>query len=226
MGLVPKGYHSVLDAGAREGYYSIQLAEYFDSVTALDLVKPTVHHDRVTCAQGDLTALAYPDQSFDVVVCTEVLEHIPAVEKAVSEIKRVAKHAIIIGVPYKQDIRICRATCVKCGKVSPPWGHVNTFDDKRLETLFEPFRIVKKVFTGVNAEQTNALATWLTDLGKNPYGIYGDDLFCLHCNSALHPAPSRSFIHKVCGAIGLRLMMMQSSMSTPHANWIHLLLER
>ena len=221
-----RGYHTVLDAGAREGYYSIHLTELFDSVTALDLIKPKVQHQRISCVAGDLTKLSYPDETFDVVLCSEVLEHIPAVEKAVAEIKRVARHAILIGVPYKQDIRIGRTTCVKCGKVNPPWGHVNTFDENRLEKMFQPFRIVKQVLTGVNAERTNALAAWLSDLGRNPYGIYGVDEPCVHCGFNLDNRPSRSFLHKVCGAAGFHLMKAQSALSKPHANWIHVLFER
>jgi SAM-dependent methyltransferase len=226
MRLVPKGYHSVLDAGARDGYYSLQLTQYFDSVIALDLTKPKVQHERVSCVAGDLTGLPYPDGSFDVVFCTEVLEHIPALEKAVGEIKRVAKHCIVIGVPYKQDIRIGRANCVKCGKISPPWGHVNVFDEHRLEKLFQPFRVTQQALTGLDPEKTNAVATWFSDLGRNPYGMYGAEQRCLHCGSSLDTLPPRAFIHKVSGAIGVRLMKAQSALSKPHANWIHVVFER
>jgi SAM-dependent methyltransferase len=230
MELVPQGYHTVLDAGARDGYYSIRLAELFDAVTALDLTKPNVQHNRVSCVAGDLTSLPYPDQSFDVVFCTEVLEHIPALEKAVSEIKRVAKHAILIGVPYMQDIRIGRVTCVKCGKISQPWGHVNVFDEGKLERLFQPFRAVKQYLVGTDPEgyphKTNAMATWLSDLGRNPYGIYGSDQRCLHCGATVDTKPDRSFFHKVCGAMGVRLMTAHSAFSKRHPTWIHMLFER
>jgi len=226
MQLVPRGYRTVLDAGARDGYYSAQLTEYFESVTALDLSKPEIHHERVFCVAGDLTKLSYPDESFDVVLCSEVLEHIPALEQAVSEIKRVAKHAIVIGVPYKQDIRVGRATCVKCGKVNPPWGHINVFDKDRIERLFRPFRVVRQVLTGIDSERTNTLATWFSDRGRNPYGIYGPEQRCLHCGSSLDSKPFRSFTHKVWGAVGVRLMNVQSALSKPHANWIHTIFER
>jgi SAM-dependent methyltransferase len=226
MRLVPKGYRTVLDAGTRDGYYSIRLTEYFESVTALDLTRPQIDCDRVTCVAGDLTRLSYPDKSFDFVFCSEVLEHIPNLEKAVSEIKRVARHAILIGVPYKQDIRVGRVTCARCGKVSPPWGHVNTFDENRLRTLFQPFRAVTQSLVGTDHERSSALATWLTDLGRNPYGIYGPEQRCLHCNSSLDIQPQRSFAHKVFSAAGVRLMKAHSAMMEPHANWIHMLFER
>jgi SAM-dependent methyltransferase len=226
MQLIPRGYHSVLDAGTREGFFSLRLAEFFDRVTALDLHKPDIQHERITCVQGDLTKLSFPDNSFDVVFCCEVLEHIPAVEQAVSEIKRVARHAILIGVPYKQDIRVARATCATCGKVSPPWGHVNVFDEQRLESLFRPFRVVKQSTAGTDYDRTSALAAWFTDLGKNPYGAYGPGQWCMHCQASLEFPPARSFVHKICGAIGVRLMKAHSALTSPHANWIHTVFER
>jgi SAM-dependent methyltransferase len=224
--LIPKGYATVLDAGCRDGFHSIRLVDYFKSVTALDLVKPSIDHERVTCVAGDLTNLAYPDRSFDVVLCSEVLEHIPALEQAVSELKRVARHAILIGVPYKQDLRICRTTCAKCGKVNPPWGHINTFDENRLATLFHPFRAAKQDLTGIDPDATNALAAWLMDLGGNPYGPYGQDEVCMHCGAHIEEAPSRSFFQKICSALSTRLMRIQTRLSKPHANWIHILFER
>lgn len=39
----------------------------------------------------DGTTIPYPDNSFDAVICTEVLEHTPDPEKLLSEIKRVLK---------------------------------------------------------------------------------------------------------------------------------------
>ena len=226
MSLVPRGYRTVLDAGCREGSYSLRLTEYFDSVTALDLRQPLLHHAKVTCVAGDLTRLTYPDRSFDVVFCTEVLEHIPALEQAVSEIKRVVRHAVVIGVPYKQDIRIGRTTCAACGRISPPWGHVNVFDEQRIVTLFRPFHLCAKLLTGVDSEKTNALAAWFTDKGRNPYGIYERGQQCLHCGESLEVRPSQSLLHRVSAGVGVRLMKTQSTLSSPHANWIHLVLER
>ena len=225
MSLVPRGYATVLDAGSREGYYSALLAGYFDSVTALDLVMPTVKRDRVVCVQGDITKLDFPDRSFDVVFCTEVLEHVPALDQACREIMRVAKHAIVIGVPYKQDTRIARTTCQQCGRIAPPWGHVNSFDEARLERLFHPWKLLKKSFAGENRERTNALATWLTDAGGNPYGVY-EDQTCMYCGSAFGLPKPPSFAQKVCAGTALRLTRLSTRFSPVHGNWIHVLFER
>src|ERR1700681_778186 len=100
MDIVPKNLSTVLDIGARDGHFSHLLTEHFESVTALDLTMPQFHFDRVLPVQGDATKLQFPDNYFDVVFCAEVLEHIPALDEACSEIARVARHAVVIGVPY------------------------------------------------------------------------------------------------------------------------------
>lgn len=223
MRLTPRGYTSVLDAGARDGYFSQLLTEFFRSVTSLDLKKPEVDHERVVCMQGDLTDLPFADKEFDVVFCTEVLEHIPALEKACSEIVRVARHKVVIGVPYRQDIRIGRTTCGHCREVNPPWGHVNSFDESKLETLFRPLRMVDTSYVGTDREGTNALACWLMDLGGNPWGVYDQLELCGHCGNKLAPLEHRSWARRLCSGCALVLNRIQSRLTKPHSSWIHAL---
>ena len=145
MALVPPGQRTVLDVGARDGYLSIRLADSGASVTALDLEAPVFRHERVTCVKGDVSALQFADASFDLVLCAEVLEHLRPehLPRACAEIARVARHCAIIGVPYRQDTRVGRTTCGACGGKNPPWGHLNAFDEARLEQLFPALRIEK-----------------------------------------------------------------------------------
>jgi 2-polyprenyl-3-methyl-5-hydroxy-6-metoxy-1,4-benzoquinol methylase len=123
MNIIPKGKDSVLDVGARDGYLSRLLTEHFASVTALDLEKPSIAHDRITCVEGNVTRLELASGSFDVVLCVEVLEHIPGkgLEQACRELSRVAKSHVVIGAPYRQDTRLGRTTCQSCGLSNPPY---------------------------------------------------------------------------------------------------------
>jgi SAM-dependent methyltransferase len=184
MAIVPKNLSTVLDVGARDGHFSRRLAEHFEYVTALDLSMPQLDFDRVRPVQGDVTQLRFPDNHFDVVFCAEVLEHVPALREACSEIARVARYAVVIGVPYMQDIRLDRTTCDHCGKTNPPWGHVNTFDEHRLSSLFPEYCLAKTSFVGSAKSRTNFLSTWLMDFAGNPWGVYEQEEPCIHCGGS------------------------------------------
>jgi SAM-dependent methyltransferase len=227
MRLTPTGYESVLDAGAREGYYSNLLCERFAAVTALDLnpLKPE-HMKGVRCVQGDLTKLPFPDSSFDVVFCSEVLEHVPAVAKACSEIVRVAKHEVLLGVPYRQDIRVGRTTCGSCGRTNFPWGHLNSFDEKIIQKLFHPMRVVQHSYVWTHAEGTNAVASWLMDLAGNPWGVYDSQEPCGHCGKKLFPPTKRSGFQKLCGRAAGVLNRIQQPLIKSRAAWIHVTLKK
>jgi SAM-dependent methyltransferase len=59
----------------------------------------------------DITRLPYPDQTFDLVICSEVLEHIPDHGQAVSELVRVLKPGrnLVVSVPRYLPERLCWA---------------------------------------------------------------------------------------------------------------------
>jgi SAM-dependent methyltransferase len=61
--------------------------------------------------RADLLALPFPDASFDVVMASEVLEHIPADELAIAEIARVVRPGgrVAVTVPRYWPERVCWA---------------------------------------------------------------------------------------------------------------------
>ncbi|MDX2151351.1 MAG: class I SAM-dependent methyltransferase [Bryobacteraceae bacterium] len=225
LALLPEGRRTVLDVGARDGHFSLLLADRFAEVTALDLRPPAVQHPKVRNVAGDATRLDFGDGSFDVVFCAEVLEHIPDVEAAGRELARVARHEIIVGVPYRQDTRVGRMTCRACGSVSPPWGHVQEFDEGRLAGLFPGWAKDLTTFVGTNRERTNEVAAWLMDRAGNPWGTYDDEARC-GCGAPLDAAPSRTLPQKFCSKAALLLQSLQTRLSAPHGNWIHMRLRR
>jgi SAM-dependent methyltransferase len=219
--LLPRGRKSVLDIGARDGHFSRLLTDYFDHVTALDLEKPSFDLPRVTTAAGDITNLQFPDASFDCIFCAEVLEHIPALEQACRELVRVAKHEIIVGVPYRQDTRVGRTTCKSCGKISPPWAHVNSFDEEKLSRLFPAMKMHARSFVGSSNQVTNPLSTMLMDWAGNPWGTYDQDEPCIHCGAALVPPNGITLASRAFAGVALRLNRLQQAAAKPHGNWIH-----
>ena len=226
--MMPASGQTALDVGARDGHFSLLLAERFEKVFALDLTKPAVAHPRVQCVQGNAADLEFPDSSFDFVFCAEVLEHIPPsiLATVCREIERVTKGQILIGVPYKQEIRVGRTTCYSCMGKNPPWGHVNTFDERRVGDLFPASKVASISFVGTSSEQTNALSVKLMDLAGNPYGTYSQDEPCIHCGRALTPPPERNLIKKVLTKLAFWSQSATAIFAKPRGNWMHVLLSK
>ncbi len=228
MEIIPKGRFSVLEIGSRDGYMSKLLTAFFETVTALDLEKPDIFHECVINVKGDVTCLDFPDNGFDTVFCAEVLEHIPSalLKKACDEISRVAKYDVIVGVPYKQDIRAGRTTCLSCGGKNPPWGHVNSFDEDRLKRLFCMLMPVKTAFIGETVLKTNFLSSFLMDLGGNPWGSYDQEEPCIHCGKKLLPPINRTAFQKICSKMAFYFNKIQGLFISVQPNWIHIVFKK
>jgi hypothetical protein len=156
-----------------------------------------------------------------------VLEHIPSpgLEAACSELTRVARRAVVVGVPFRQDTRIGRTTCRACRRPNPPWGHVNEFDRMRIERLFPRAHVAKVEYVGTNLWATNALAVALLDFAGNPYGTYDQHEPCIFCGSRIVPPGSRTIVQRAATRLGTWVAESQSRwLHRPHPNWIHVLL--
>jgi ubiquinone/menaquinone biosynthesis C-methylase UbiE len=227
-GLVANSRGAALDIGARDGHFSCLLAEHFRSVTALDLDKPSVRHAGVHCVEGDITSPDFGDNSFDFILCAEVLEHIPPdlLQRACFELSRVCREYLLVGVPYKQELRSERTTCFTCGKKNPPWGHVNRFDQQQLIALFPVLNACEVSFVGETNTCANLASTLLMDLAGNPYGTYMQEEPCVHCGSKLKIPPERTLMQKVLTRAAYWARDIQKPFSKPHPKWIHVLFKK
>lgn len=87
--------------------------------------------------RADVRRLPYPDGSFDVVVCSEVLEHLHDCTGAISELVRVLKRGgdLVVTVPRFLPERICWALSAAYHR--EPGGHVRIFRKEELLRLIE-----------------------------------------------------------------------------------------
>jgi len=85
----------VLDIGCGTGWFSQRAYERGANVTSLDvgtaLLRQTLRKADVTPTVGDALGLPFGDESFDVVVSSEVIEHTADAGQAVAEMGRVLR---------------------------------------------------------------------------------------------------------------------------------------
>ena len=218
----------VIDVGARSGHISKLIADLLDvPVIALDLKKPKIECKNVISVEGNILNLEFPDDFFDLVICTEVLEHINPkfLQRACNELKRITKKYLLIGVPFEQDIRLYRTRCKRCGKRNPPWGHVNRFDEKKLKELFVELKLRRVSFVGKTKEVTNFISAFLMDLAGNPYGTYNQKEPCLYCGAKIEK-PSLNFFQKALAKMAFIITKIQRMFISEKPIWIHVLFEK
>lgn len=107
LGLISeKKVESILDVGCGEGFTLNRLKENgigkkLEGIEykkdAIELGKKT--YPDIKIKQGDIYKLPYQDNSFDLVLCTEVLEHLDNPSKALKELIRVSNKYLVISVP-------------------------------------------------------------------------------------------------------------------------------
>ena len=100
--------HTLLDAGCGEGFVSdIFLKAMPDAqITGFDVLEDSVklarlRNPRASFAVGDIYNIEALDNTYDVVYCFEVLEHLHEPDRALREMARVAKHHVVLSVPHE-----------------------------------------------------------------------------------------------------------------------------
>lgn len=89
---------SVLNVGGSAGIIDEYLSRYFSQVVGIDIDERAIFHAKENFRQdgllfeiGDAMNLKYENGSFDVVICSQVYEHVSDAGKMMSEIYRVLK---------------------------------------------------------------------------------------------------------------------------------------
>jgi SAM-dependent methyltransferase len=88
----------------------------------------------IRAAAGDATSMPFRDGAFDIVIASEVMEHIPADQRAMHEVARVLRPGGVaaVTVPAWLPERICWLLSDDYHNV--PGGHVRIFTRHELET--------------------------------------------------------------------------------------------
>jgi SAM-dependent methyltransferase len=102
----------VLDAGCGEGHVTAWIARALPAaaVTGLEgradaLAAFRERNPGLRAVEGDLRALPFDDDAFDLVVSTEVLEHLDDPRAAVRELARVSAGHVLLTVPHEPFFR-------------------------------------------------------------------------------------------------------------------------
>jgi 2-polyprenyl-3-methyl-5-hydroxy-6-metoxy-1,4-benzoquinol methylase len=164
----------VLDAGCGTGFFSQMADARGAAVTSLDVGEQLLAEVARKCdterVVGDLLALPFEDASFDVVICTEVIEHTITPQRAVAELARVLRPGglLVLTTPNRAwhfSVRLANAL-----RLRPYEGLENWVRWRDLRRWLSEDRLELVEYRGFNALPfvlpiTYGLITWLDRFG-------------------------------------------------------------
>jgi len=217
--VLPTDIHTGLEIGFRDFRMTNLLRQKVDLVS-IDLPKKIKVEDTYKLAFADIQSLPFHDKTFDIVVCTEVLEHLSeqVLLQGIAELQRVSRKYILASVPYQQRVWNEMFKCAHCGFVCHSMEHLHCLDDKKLLTLFE----------GTTPEKINFIGTmpgyapdWFYRLAKAVGNVWVDFNagYCPNCqqsDKAVAPSPL--------GYVLQRLIWRLEQRATPRPAWVLVLL--
>lgn len=160
--MLPGDTGSVLDVGCGDSAFARLLANRLvvvgadRSLTALQLARGPV-----VCSAAD--HMPFADKAFDVVVSSELLEHLPTaqVRAVAAELQRLARKWVIVSVPYLENLRLRYVKCPRCKHIFHCYGHIQCFDLPRLHRLFADCRLTMWTHCGQYSWDYHPLLLWV-----------------------------------------------------------------
>ncbi len=136
---------NVLNIGiGRGGLEELLLAEKVN-VHCLDPIEESISALQSRFNLGDKAKVGYSqsipfdNQIFDVVVMSEVLEHLSeeVINETIKEVHRVLRQGgrFVGTVPANEELLENQVICPDCGKIFHRWGHLQSFSSERLNQI-------------------------------------------------------------------------------------------
>ena len=140
--LIPKGKNRILDVGSGGAWAAKELAPDSDFFISFDLADKNVRkalekfpHENHYGVVGDSLKLPFVKNVFDVIIASEIIEHIVDPRLFVDGLLQILKPGgmLIISTPYKE--KITYSQCIHCNKMTPKNAHLHSFDEEILNEL-------------------------------------------------------------------------------------------
>lgn len=197
----------MLDVGTGDGLLANELAATGKAVTAVDISKVALSHVKgptLLLSADNLAGVA--DKSYDLVLCTEMLEHLDQATYAgaLREFNRVARRAILITIPNRERMGEHMGRCGGCGAKFHIWGHRRRFIQDDLKTLFPDFQPVSITEFGDKLPKYSRPLLWMRTAVANSWFI-DERSPCPECHSFQTVEPTSPSLARVCDVINSNL---------------------
>ncbi len=134
--MIPKNVESILDIGCKDKFFK----RFGKKYTGIDLKGAEINQDL-----NKNQKLKLKDGSYDLIIFSQILEHIADPRQLISEAKRVSKKCIIVGLPT--ELTLDNRFRFFFGKISgEAWGGFNIYGHKHFFTVDTIEKFILEIF--------------------------------------------------------------------------------
>lgn len=167
----------LLEIGSGGGYAVKEIDKTFFDYIALDIPITNLKgikfksKKQIYPVSGDAYKLPFKENSINVIILSEVLEHLEDPAAALKEMSRILDQngVLLISVPYKE--KISYQICVHCNRPTPTHAHFHSFDEKVLMNFSDKNNMVVERYKKVNNKIMSRMSIILK-LHRLPLGLW------------------------------------------------------
>ncbi len=159
----PEEVITALDVGCGDGKLTESIIKTTKvPIVGLDFSEEALSRCTFKTTLGDATSLPFKDSEFDLVLTTDMLEHLPSSieEKVWEQLFRVAKKWVFVAVPFREELLYATAKCHHCSHQYHVNWHMRSYDWPELVSRCpDSFEVDKIILTGESYSPYHALET-------------------------------------------------------------------
>lgn len=181
--MIPQDVDSLLEVGCGEGKIINPLVNKYKKICGVDISDKALKSVKTPKIKGRAENLPLPSDSFDIILCCEVLEHLPVhlYEKSLKEIQRVSKKYILISIPNDEDLEIGKINCPRCRSCFHIYGHLRSFNFSNIKELFSNYKLFKYEIVPVEVFMLNELIIKIKKVLKRDFFKFDETHLCPQC---------------------------------------------
>ena len=216
--IIPKDVKNILDAGCGNGITTNVLSQKY-YVTGVDRSKYALSQvkcqRKINCA---IEELDYHRNSFDLILCSEVLEHLSDNDfpKVAGKIKELSRKYILVTTPNAETLRKRFSKCHQCGHQFNVYYHFRSFNKRKLKKTFNEYNLTFLTTCGRQYEYYNNFLAYIKQaFGKNWF-VTNEKFLCPVCENGKDMESRPNFISSLCDYLNKVYQILFGKISAPY----------
>ncbi len=202
--IIPADVNSIADIGCGNGIITNQLIDNW-SVIGVDRSWAALQFVKSNKLQAEINNTPFKTNSIDLILCSEVLEHLPepVLVQSIAELKKIARKYLLITVPNNELLSKNFIKCPECSFIYNASYHLHSFAKKNIFSLFPEYSVIESFECGQPVRQFVPLLLKIKQQYGNSWARYSKkkNSICPKCSHRFLYIENKNFISFLCNAV-------------------------